>query len=318
MMTRKVIDKVVELVLVLLVVSLGTFGLVSLIPGDPAVAVLGEGHAPEDYARVRAEMGLDDPFFVRYWDWLSGVLQGDFGTSLVTPQVTVAESIRLALPVSLQLAGMALTIALVVAVSLAMISARHSGGWVDRTISAATFGLLSVPSFLSGLLLIMLTVLYLGWFPRSQWVRMSDDLSQNLYHAILPALTISLLEIALFTRLLRTDLIETLKENYILVAKAKGMSDRRLLFSDALRPSSFSLLTMVGVAFGSMIGSMVIVESLFSLPGMGDLIVGAAQEGDLPVVQGAVLMIAVIYVVTNAAIDIAYGYLDPRSRRTHV
>lgn len=317
-MTRKVIGKVVELVLVLLVVSLGTFGLVSLIPGDPAVTILGEGHAPEDYARVRTEMGLDDPFLVRYWDWLSGALRGDFGTSMVTPQLTVGESITSALPVSLQLAVMGLVIALVVAVSLAMISARHPGGWVDRAVSAGTFGVLSVPSFLSGLLLIMLAVNYLGWFPRSQWVRLSDGVGGNLYHAILPAITISLLEIALFTRVLRSDLIQTLKENYILVAKAKGMSDTRLLFSDALRPSSFSLLTMVGIAFGSMIGSMVIVETLFSLPGMGDLIVGAAQEGDIPVVQGAVLMIAVIYVVTNATIDLAYGYLDPRSRRTHV
>lgn len=317
-MTRNLAIKFGELGVVLFVVSLGTFALVSLIPGDPAVTILGEGHTPAEYAELRASMGLDDPFFVRYWHWLSAAAQGDFGNSLVTPTVSVKDSIGSALPVSIELALMGLVLGVVASLALATWSARNAGRGIDRAISAATFGILSVPSFLSGLLLIMLGVNYLGWFPRSQWVRISEGIGENLYHAILPVLTISLLEIALFTRVLRGDLIETLKQDYILVAKAKGMSDTRLLWSDALRPSSFSMITIVGIAFGSMIGSMVIVETLFSLPGMGALIVGAAQEGDLPVVQGAVLTIAVIYVVTNGLIDILYGYLDPRSRRAHV
>jgi peptide/nickel transport system permease protein len=312
------IEKMIELVVVLFIVSLGTFALVSLIPGDPSVAVLGEGRAPEEYAQVREEMGLDDPFLTRYWGWLSGALQGDLGQSMVPPQGAVTDSIGTALPVSVQLALMGLVIALVVSVPLAMYSARHQGGWIDRMISAGTFGILSIPSFLAGLLLIMVMVNYLGWFPRSQWVRISEDLGQNLYHAFLPALTISLLEMAMFTRILRSDLVTTLKENFILVAKAKGMSNARLLFSDALRPSSFSLITMIGVVIGSMIGSTVIVETLFSLPGMGSLIVRAAQQGDIPMVQGAVLVIAAIYVIANGVIDISYGYLDPRSRRAHV
>ncbi|MFM1722778.1 MULTISPECIES: ABC transporter permease [Rhodococcus] len=317
-MTRTVIDKVIELIVVLFVVSLGTFALVSLIPGDPSVAMLGEGRSPEEYAQARADMGLNDPFFTRYWDWLSGALQGDLGNSMVPPQGPVTDSISAALPVSIQLAVMGLFIAIVVAIPLAMYSARHQGGWIDRAISACTFGVLSIPSFLSGLLLIMVMVNYLGWFPRSQWVRVSEGLGQNLYHAILPAITISLLEMAMFIRILRSDLVMTLKENFILVAKAKGMSNARLLFSDALRPSSFSLITMLGIVLGSMIGSTVIVETLFSLPGMGSLIVRAAQQGDMPMVQGAVLVIAVIYVVANGVIDISYGYLDPRSRRAHV
>lgn len=317
-MARTVIEKVIELVVVLFIVSLGTFALVSLIPGDPSVAVLGEGRSAEEYAQARAAMGLDDPFLTRYWGWLSGALQGDLGTSMVPPQGPVTDSIGAALPVSVQLAIMGLLIAIAVSIPLAMYSARHQGGWIDRVISAGTFGVLSIPSFLAGLLLIMVMVNYLGWFPRSQWVRISDDLGQNLYHAFLPALTISLLEMAMFTRILRSDLVSTLKENFILVAKAKGMSNARLLFSDALRPSSFSLITMVGVVIGSMIGSTVIVETLFSLPGMGSLIVRAAQQGDIPMVQGAVLVIATIYVVVNGVIDISYGYLDPRSRRAHV
>lgn len=317
-MARTVIEKLIELVVVLFIVSLGTFTLVSLIPGDPSVAILGEGRAPEEYAQVRDELGLDDPFPTRYWDWLSGALQGDLGQSMVPPQASVTDSISAALPVSVQLAFMGLLMAIVVSVPLAMYSARHQGGWIDRAISAGTFGILSVPSFLAGLLLIMVMVNHLGWFPRSQWVRFSEDPVQNLYHAFLPALTISLLEMAMFTRILRSDLVTTLRENFILVAKAKGMSNTHLLLSDALRPSSFSLITMIGVVIGSMIGSTVIVETLFSLPGMGSLIVRAAQEGDIPMVQGAVLVIAAIYVVANGVIDISYGYLDPRSRRAHV
>lgn len=317
-MTKVVFKKIGELIVVLFVVSLGTFGLVSLIPGDPSVAALGEGRTPEEYAQARLEMGLDDPFFSRYWDWLSGALRGDLGNSLVPPQSDVMERIGAALPVSIQLAIMGLVIALVVAIPLAMWSARHSGGLVDRVISACTFGVLSIPAFLSGLLLIIVFVNYLGWFPRSQWVRISEGLGDNLYHAILPAVTVSLLEMAMFLRILRSDLITTLQENFILVSKAKGTSNMKLLVSDALRPSSFSLITMLGLVLGSMIGSTVIVETLFSLPGMGSLIVRAAQQGDMPMVQGAVLVIAVIYVVANGIIDISYGYLDPRSRRAHV
>lgn len=318
-MTKVVFKKIGELIAVLFVVSLGTFGLVSLIPGDPSVAALGEGRTPEEYAQARLDMGLDDPFLSRYWDWLSSALQGDLGRSLVPPQSDVTERIVAALPVSVQLAVMGMVIALAVSIPLAMWSARHSGGLVDRVISATTFGVLSIPSFLSGLLLIMLFVNTLGWFPRSQWVRVSEGgLADNLYHAILPAVTISLLEMAMFLRILRSDLITTLQENFILVSKAKGTSNLRLLISDAFRPSSFSLITMLGLVLGSMIGSTVIIETLFSLPGMGSLIVRAAQQGDMPMVQGAVLVIAFIYVVANGIIDISYGYLDPRSRRAHV
>ncbi|MGH3894800.1 MAG: ABC transporter permease, partial [Rhodococcus qingshengii] len=245
-------------------------------------------------------------------------LQGDHGNSLVPPQQEDLTANSSALPDSVQLAVMGLVIALVVAVPLALWSAHHEGGVIDRVISAATFGVLSVPSFLAGLLLIMVTVNWLGWFPRSQWVRIGDSLSGNLSHAILPAITISLLEMAMFTRVLRSDLVTTLREDYILASKAKGMPTLRVLFSDALRPSSFSLITMMGLALGGMIGSTVIVETLFSLPGMGTLIVRAAQQGDSPMLLGAVVVIAVIYVLVNSAIDVLYTYLDPRSRRVHV
>lgn len=304
-----------ELGAVLFLVSAGVFLLVSMVPGDPAVAVLGEGRAPEEYAALRAELGLNDPVHQRYLDWLGGVLTGDLGTSLVPPQVGVGDRILAALPVSLELAILGLTLALLIAVPLAMWSAYRPGGRADRTISATTFGLLSMPSFLLGLLLIAVVVNSFGLLPRNEWVRLSDSVAGNLQHALLPALTIALMEAAMFTRILRNDLATTLTEDFILAARARGMHPLRVLVSDALRPSSFSLVTVLGLSIGRLVGSTVIVEYLFALPGMGKLVIEAANQGNYPVVQGAVLVIAVVYVVSNTLIDQSYGFLDPRTRR---
>jgi peptide/nickel transport system permease protein len=316
-MSRRLALRLGELVAVLLLVSFGVFMMVSLMPGDPAVAVLGEGHTPAEYAAKRTELGLDGNVFARYVDWLGNALTGDLGRSLVPPNSDVVHRVLSALPVSVELAGLGLLMALVLAIPLAMWSASHEGGLVDRAIGASMFAILSVPSFLGGLLLIAIFANGLGWFPRAQWVRFGDGPLDNLYHAFLPALTIALMELALFTRVLRNDLLVTLHEDYILAARAKGMPPLRILVRDALRPSSFSLVTLLGISMGRLIGSTVIVEYLFALPGMGSLVIKSANNGDFPMVQGAVLLIAAIYVVINAGIDLSYGYLDPRTRRAH-
>lgn len=314
-MARRFLLPVGELVAVLFLVSLGVFLLLSLVPGDPAVAVLGEGRTPAEYDALREQLGLNDPLLTRYGDWLGGVLTGDLGTSLVPPQTAVLDRIASALPVSLELALLGLVMALVMALPLAMWSAYHQGGRADRAISAVTFGLLSMPSFLIGLILIAVLVNSLGLFPRNEWVRPGDGLAGNLSHAFLPALTIALMEAAMFTRILRNDLVTTLHEDFILAARARGMSPLRVMVSDALRPSSFSLVTVLGLSIGRLVGSTVIVEYLFALPGMGKLVIDAANQGNYPVVQGAVLVVAVIYVGSNALIDRSYGLLDPRTRR---
>ncbi|MBM9460119.1 ABC transporter permease [Nocardioides sp. zg-536] len=317
-MARRILVPLLELLAVLFLVSVGVFLLLALVPGDPAVAVLGEGRTPQEYEQLREQLGLNDPMLVRYGDWLGGVLTGDLGTSLVPPQTSVLDRIVSALPVSLELAVLGLALALLIAVPLAMWSAYYQGGRVDRAVSVATFALLSMPSFLIGLLLIAVLVNALGLFPRNEWVRPGDGIAQNLAHAFLPALTIALMEAAMFTRILRADLVTTLREDFILAARARGMSPIRIMLSDALRPSSFSLVTVLGLSIGRLVGSTVIVEYLFSLPGMGKLVIDAANQGNYPVVQGAVLVIAVIYVASNALIDRSYGLLDPRTRRAHV
>lgn len=314
-MARRFVLPVLELVAVLLLVSLGVFLLLTLVPGDPAVAVLGEGRTPQEYEALREQLGLNDPFLSRYLEWLGGVVTGDLGTSIVPPQTSVWDRILSALPVSLELAVLGLVLALVISVPLAMWSAYHEGGRVDRAISAVSFGLLSMPSFLVGLLLIALLVDALGLFPRNEWVRLGTSVTGNLHHAFLPALTIALMEGAMFTRILRNDLVTTLHEDFILAARARGLSPLRIMVSDALRPSSFSMITVLGLSIGRLVGSTVIVEYLFALPGMGKLVIDAANQGNYPIVQGAVLVIAVIYVLSNTLIDRSYGYLDPRTRR---
>lgn len=312
---RRVGAKLGQLVAVLLIVSFGTFMLSMLLPGDPAVAILGEGQPPEAYDVVRQELGLNEPWFERYVDWLGSMLGGDFGTSLIPPHNDVADQLRAAFPVSLQLAVMALVFALAVSVPLAMISAYRPGGLVDRAVSAGTFAILAVPSFVAGLVLIAVAVNQLDLFPRGQWVRLSESVPDNLYHAFLPMLTIALLEIPTFTRVLRGDLVSTLQEDFVLASRAKGMPSWRIMVFDAFRPSSYAMITVIGLSLAQLIGSTVIVEVLFSLPGMGSLVVDAAGQGDLAVVQGAVLVIAATYVLVNAAVDATYSIVDPRIRR---
>lgn len=315
---RKLCRKVAGLLAVLALVSFGVFALVALLPGDPAAAILGPGRPAEDYAALRSELGLDQSLLHRYVDWLAGAAHGDLGSSIVPPHSGVSERIGAALPISVELAVLALLIALLAAIPMAMWSSYREGRLPDRVLGAGAFAVLSVPSFLMGLLLIMVTVDGLGWFPRSQWVRLSESVGGNLHHAILPAIVIALPEMALFTRILRNDLVATLHEDFVLAARAKGAPPWRVMTVEALRPSSFSLITLLGLSLGTLIGSTVIVEYLFSLPGMGSLVVNAASQGDFPMVQGAALVIAFIYVLINTGIDLAYGYLDPRTRRAHV
>ncbi|WP_022884469.1 ABC transporter permease [Glaciibacter superstes] len=309
------INKVVQLVVVLLLVSIGTFALTSLMPGDPATAILGPDQPAEAYIELREELGLNDPVLARYFGWLGHALQGDLGNSLVTPFRSVNELVGGAFPVSFQLAAMGLIISLAISIPLAMVSARRPDGAIDRAISALTFGILAVPSFVAGLILIALVVNQLNIFPRTQWIPFTENPLDNLYHAALPAITIALAEVPTFTRVLRGDLVSTLQEDFILSARAKGMPAWRIMIFDAFRPSSYSLITVVGLALASLIGSTVIVETLFSLSGMGSLIVNASYVGNVTVVQGAVLVIAVCYVLINAVVDLLYAVIDPRIRR---
>lgn len=308
--------RAITVVPVLLLVSFGTFLLVALGPGDPVAEILGETGTAADYARIRGELGLDEPLGQRYVSWLGAALQGDLGTSLVPPIEPVSTRLARAFPVNLQLAAMALALALVVSVPLAMWSAYRAGRRADRWVSAGTIAVISVPTFLAGLVLLLLFAINVRWFPLGQWGRPTEvGWATNLHHAFLPALTLALAEAPVFTRLLRSDLISTLQEDYILAARARGLPTWHILLKEALRPSSFSLLTLAGVSVGRLIGGTILVEAVFNLPGMGTVITSAARSNDYKLVQGGVMVIAVAYVVVNLCVDLSYRWLDPRIRR---
>lgn len=300
--------------LVVLLVTMGAVALLSLAPGSAASVILGENATPEAIDALNAKLGLDRPLWSQYVHWLGDAVTGDLGTSPVTNQ-PVLDAILERLPVTLQLAAMALAFALLVAVLLAVVSASWPGTPIDRAITALSSVFLSVPAFIAGPVLIYVFALQVGWFPVTGWSRFSEGIGENLQSAILPVIAIALTEIASFHRLLRTDLIGTLREDFIGAARAKGMSPSYVMSRHALRPSSFSLITLVGINLGRLIGGTVIVESLFSLPGLGQLVVYSITARDIITVQGIVVFIAVVYVVINMLVDLSYGWLDPRVRK---
>lgn len=301
------------LLFTVLAVSFLTFMLTSLLPGDPARSILGEQATEEALAQVRADLGLDRPLPVRYLNWLGGVVTGDLGRSYQTGQ-SVSSAILERVPVTLQLGVTAIVFALIMAIPLGIISAYRSGGVVDRTITGATFALLSVPNFMMAILLIYLFAVYLGWFPATGWTRLTADPIGSLRGTVMPAFALSAVNIAVFTRLLRTDMIATLQEDFVTMAEAKGLSTRRILLKHALKPSSFSLLTIVGIQLGAVIGGSVVIEEIFALPGVGRLLFTSILNRDLIMVQGVVLVISVAYIVVNFCVDLLYSVLDPRIR----
>jgi peptide/nickel transport system permease protein len=307
-----VLRRLPSLLATLFAVSLLTFLMTSLLPGDPALQILGaENATPEAIAAVRADLGLDDPLPVRYLHWIGDALTGDFGRSYRTSE-PVADAIIDRLPVTAEIGILAILIALAIAIPVGMLSAYRAGTRTDKLISSTSFGLLAVPNFMVAIFLILIFAVWLGVLPATGWVNFTDDPVQNLRSALLPALSLAVAEMAVYTRLLRTDMIGTLQQDFVTMARVKGVSNRRILFRHALRPSSFSLMTVAGVQVGAIIGGSVVIETLFALPGVGRLLLEAVLVRDLLMVQGVALVIAVSYVVVNFTVDILYSYLDPR------
>jgi len=299
---------------VLLAVSVLTFLMVSLLPGDPALQVLGSSAASEEaITEVRREMGLDKPLVVRYLDWLGAGLQGDLGRSLQTHQ-PVLDAILERLPVTIELIVLSLALALLVAVPLGVWAAYRPDSWFDKVASSASFGMLSMPPFLVGIALVYLFALQLGWLPATGWRPFLDDPAENLRRAVLPSCALALANIAVFMRLLRADMKATLQEDHVLLVRAKGMPTSTILFRHALRPSMFSVFTVLGIQIGTLVSGAVVIEMIFALPGVGRLLVTSILERDIIVVQGVVLVVALIYVLANLLVDLAYTVLDPRIR----
>ncbi|WP_445220713.1 ABC transporter permease [Bradyrhizobium sp. Pa8] len=301
---------------VLLAVSLLTYLIASLLPGDLAYVILGDQATPENVAALRRDMGLDQPLWWRYLSWLGHVLQGDLGRSFRTGQ-TVLQAVAERIPVSLELMLMAEFIGLLIGVPLAIACAARAGGAFDRFMTGSAFAMLSMPSFLMAILLIYLFAVELRWLPATGYVPFTEEPLSNLRFFVLPALTLALAEWPGIMRVLRSDMIATLQEDYIALAKAKGLKPARILFVHALKPSSLTLVTVTGINIGRLLGGTLIVESIFALPGIGRLLVGAIYTRDLVILQGVVLLVASGFVIVNFIVDMLYAVLDPRIRHGH-
>ncbi len=311
---RLLARKLVVLVITLLVVSFLTFSLTSLLPGDPCITILGpEGSQTGPLEACHERLGLNDPVHERYGRWLGDALSGDLGRSFRTNQ-QVVQAVVERLPVTLEIGALAIAFAVVGAIPLGMLSAYRSGTRLDKAITAGSFGLLSVPNFMMAIFLIIILAVRLGVLPATGWTRLTTDPIQNLKSAIMPALSLGIGELAVYTRLLRSDMIATLQEDFVTMARAKGMPTWRILLRHALRPSSFSLMTVVGLNIGFIVSGSIIVETLFALPGVGRLLFESITQRDFVIVQGVVLLIGVSVVMINFVVDILYAVLDPRIR----
>ncbi|CUU20615.1 peptide/nickel transport system permease protein [Bradyrhizobium sp. JR7.2] len=315
-MLNFVVRRLLAILPVLLAVSLLTFLIAALLPGDLAYVILGDQATPENVAALRRDMGLDQPLWWRYLSWLGHVLQGDLGRSFRTGQ-TVLQAVAERIPVSLELMLMAEFIGLLIGVPLAIACAARAGGAFDRFMTGSAFAMLSMPSFLMAILLIYLFAVELRWLPATGYVPFTEEPLSNLRFFVLPALTLALAEWPGIMRVLRSDMIATLQEDYIALAKAKGLKPARILFVHALKPSSLTLVTVTGINIGRLLGGTLIVESIFALPGIGRLLVGAIYTRDLVILQGVVLLVACGFVIVNFIVDMLYAVLDPRIRHGH-
>jgi peptide/nickel transport system permease protein len=311
---RTIGKKSLHLALVVFGVSAITFLMVDLLPGDVSYRIAGEAGTAEDVRAIREELGLDRNIAVRYAAWMADAFRGDLGVSHLTGE-PVAEAILARLPVTLELMIVAQCIALFLSVPAGLYSGYRPRSGADRFLGSAAFALMSIPVFVMALVLIFLFAVKLRWFPATGYVPLSDGLSANLRSVLLPALSIALVEWVPLMRVLRSDLIATLREDFILMARSKGLSTRTILFRHALRPSLFTLITIFGIQIGHLIGGTVIVETIFALPGIGRLLIGAIFNRDFIMVQGCVLFITVAYVAVNILVDLSYVLLDPRLRK---
>ncbi|HYD07464.1 MAG TPA: ABC transporter permease [Reyranella sp.] len=312
-MARFIGRRLLYLLPVLLAVTLLTFLIAALLPGDLAYTILGDQATPEKVEALRAQMGLDLPIWQRYLLWLWNAVQGDLGRSFRTGEM-VLNAVLDRLPVSLELMVMAVVLALVIAIPLAILCAVKSGSGLDRFITGLAFGKLSLPPFMVAILLIYLFAVELGWLPATGWIPFAEDPIANLRSMVLPALTLAIAEWPVLMRVLRSDMIATLQEDYIAMAKAKGLRPARILLVHALKPSSLTLVTVAGINIGRLIGGTLIIETIFALPGIGRLLVGAIYARDFIILQGVVLFVAVGFVAVNFIVDMLYAVLDPRIR----
>jgi peptide/nickel transport system permease protein len=300
--------RIVQMIPVLIGISLITFFMIHLIPGDPARNMLGPRATPERVAQLRQALGLDEPLWSQYRRFLTGVVRGDLGTSLYYRQA-VGPLVLERLPPTVFLIVYSAVIALIVAIPLGIVAAVRRNTWIDQMIRTVSLITLAMPAFWLGVLFILYFGLYRGWFPVGGY---GETFRDHLHHLFLPSLTIALAMAPILIRSLRSSMVGNLRAQYATTARAKGLTDRRVVTGHVLRPSLISTVTVLGVNLGFLIGSTVIIETVFAIPGLGFLMVSSIQTRDYPVIQAVTLVMAVLVVTVNLLTDMTYALLDPR------
>lgn len=312
-MPQYLLRRFITAIPVMFLVSLMSFAVIWLVPGDPAASFLDASATQEQIARVHQELGLNQPLWQQMLHWYGRVLTGDLGQSILLHR-SVGEALLERLPVTLSLAALALVLAAVLGISAGIFAAMHRGGTADRTVMTASLLGLSVPDFWLGLVMIVVFAVGLGWLPSGGFVPITESVVGWLRTMTLPALTLGLVQTGFIARMTRSAMLDVLQQDYIRTADAKGLKHGFVVLRHGLPNAMLPILTVLGIIAGSLLGGAVVVEQVFSLPGVGRLIIGAIMSRDFPVIQGGLLFLAAIYVVINLMVDLLYAVVDPRVR----
>lgn len=312
-MTRYIIRRLIHALFIIWGVATLVFFLIRAIPGDPVVQMLGQEYTPEAAEALRDKLGLDEPVYIQYVKWFGNLLRGDLGGSIATGE-TVVGAIKTGLPKTLSITLVAFVIAVLIAVPAGIIAALKRNSFFDYLVSVIAFFGVSMPSFWFDIILILIFAVHLGWLPAIGYVSPSDGLWPWLKHLLLPGFAVGLGYAAILMRFVRAGLLEVLGSDYIRTARAKGLSEQAVVVRHAMRNSLIPVITIAGIQLALLLSGAVIIEIVFSIRGMGRILVGAIFDKDYPIVQGIILVTAVIFVMANLIVDILYTFLDPRIR----
>lgn len=314
-MSQYILRRLVLAIPSLIFVSFIIFSLLRLIPGDAVIARLAESGyvSPEDLQKMRAQLGLDRNFFVQYFDWAFHAMRGDFGESLWTSEEVLPSIIR-RMGISLEIALMAMSVAIAIAIPVGVLSAVKRNTWIDYTARLIQIAGLSIPDFWLATMLLLVLSLYVGWLPEFGWYVPWEDPIKNLEALVFPAMIVGYRFSAVSSRMTRSAMLEVMREDYVRTARAKGLRERTVIIRHALRNGLIPVVTIMGSQLTNLLGGLVIIETVFSLPGQGRQVLDAVTHRDYPVVQGSVMVMAILFVTANLIVDLSYALIDPRIR----
>jgi peptide/nickel transport system permease protein len=310
-MLRYIINRLLATIPVMAVVALFVFSLLYISPGDPAAVIAGDIATEEDIARIRIELGLDQPYLVRFGGWIAGLARGDLGTSIFT-KLPVSTLIAQRIEPTLALTICTLIVAVGLAVPLGVLAAARAGGWIDRFVMALAVVGFSVPVFVIAYGLIFFFAVWLEWLPVQGYSSLADGFVPFIRHMILPSLALGVVYMALIARITGATMLDVLSQDYVRTATAKGLAPGTVLIRHALKNAAVPIVTVIGIGVALLIGGVVVTETVFAIPGLGRLTVDAILRRDYPIIQGVTLLFSAIYVLVNLLVDISYSLFDPR------